>query len=227
MNYGFGGNIEESGEKEAVLDILENLEDPELNVFDVGAHQGAFSKFLLSNLDKEINIHAFEPSQHSFDQLSQNMSGNPHVKCHHLALGDKTGSLHLYSDRRGSSHSSLYPRDIVGFNPIEQVAVTTLADFCLENEIGKIHYLKIDAEGAELQILKGAADFVETGTIMNIQFEFGECNQDSRTYFKDFYRLLSPNYDLFLILKDGVVPVRNQSWRNEIFGTSNYLAVLR
>ena len=60
-----------------------------------------------------------------------------------------------------------------------------------------------------------------------IQFEFGGCNIDSRTYFQDFFYLLNDNYTIYRDLKNGLfeMPVYKETY--EIFITINFLAVAK
>ena len=58
-----------------------------------------------------------------------------------------------------------------------------------------------------------------------IQFEFGGCNIDYRTYFRDFYYLLKENYKIYRILKDGLFELKQYKESYEIFINVNYLAI--
>jgi hypothetical protein len=87
--------------------------------------------------------------------------------------------------------------------------------------------LKIDVEGHELNVLKGAAELLSSRRINFIQFEFGEADIDSRTYLRDFFDLLSDNYDFFRIVPHGLRPIGAYSSAHEVFATINYLAALR
>ena len=60
-----------------------------------------------------------------------------------------------------------------------------------------------------------------------IQFEFGSCNIDSKTYFQDFWYLLKDNYNIYRIVKDGITPIIKYKETSEIFTTINYLAELK
>jgi hypothetical protein len=50
-----------------------------------------------------------------------------------------------------------------------------------------IDLLKIDVEGHELSVLRGATKTMERGLIKVVQFEFGGCNLDTRTNLQDFF----------------------------------------
>jgi hypothetical protein len=75
--------------------------------------------------------------------------------------------------------------------------------------------------------LNGANQMLQLGKIDFIQFEFGGCNIDSRTFFRDFYHLLNEKYKIYRILKNDLIEINQYSEMNEIFITTNYLAELR
>ncbi len=68
---------------------------------------------------------------------------------------------------------------------------------------------------------------IEEKKIRFIQFEFGPCNIDSRTYFRDFYDLLNENYSLYRIAANGLRAITRYTTDCEVFATSNFLAELR
>ena len=70
------------------------------------------------------------------------------------------------------------------------------------NNIPKIDLLKLDCEGSELDILKGATNSLRTQKISYIQFEFEHSNLKQGITLADFQEVLV-NYDLFRILPDG------------------------
>lgn len=65
---------------------------------------------------------------------------------------------------------------------------------------------------------------IDSGNIDFIQFEFGGCNIDSRTYFQDFYYFLKDNYDIYRIVKNGLRKIDRYSETCEVFLNSNYIA---
>ena len=109
----------------------------------------------------------------------------------------------------------------------EEITVKRLDAFCREHKIDRIDLLKIDVEGGELSVLKGATEMLNAGAIHMIQFEFGPCHIDARVFFKDFFRLLSPRYHIYRVLRDGLKLVDKYREADEIFLTTNYLAVTK
>ena len=230
MNIGQGSDLNNSGELYIIKYIkgkIKNEENPVL--FDVGANIGKYTLLLNKYFDKKnIKIFSFEPSKKSFEELKLNAKEVKNLKIFNLGFGEKEYTATLFSDKEGSSLSSLYKRKLnhfgVKMENKEIVEVETIDNFCSKNSIGRIDFLKLDAEGNEFLILKGAGNMINSGKIDFIQFEFGGCNIDSKTYFQDFYYLLNPRYQIYRILKDGLFPIKKYRETNEIFLTTNYLA---
>jgi len=147
-----------------------------------------------------------------------------------IGFGEKEETRTLFTTEKGLGLASLYQRNLKEFgmemNIEEKVDIQTLDNFCKKNKIKKIDLLKIDVEGNELNVLKGAEKMINAGLIDYIQFEFG-CNVDSRTYFKDFFYLLNPKYEIYRVLKNGIYLIKEYKWTNEIFNAINYLAIRR
>jgi hypothetical protein len=85
--------------------------------------------------------------------------------------------------------------------------------------------LKIDVEGAELEVLKGAVGAIKAGKIDVIQFEFNEMNVVSRVFFRDFWHVLD-GYSFYRLLPFGLFPIRNyRTFFCELFAFQNIVAV--
>ena len=87
----------------------------------------------------------------------------------------------------------------------------------------------MDLEGHELFALNGATTALKLGYIKALSFEFGAGNVNSRTFFRDFWELLTPlGFELRRICPGGVtVPVREYYEDLEFFrGVSNYVGIL-
>src|SRR6185436_3522307 len=87
-----------------------------------------------------------------------------------------------------------------------------------------VDFLKIDTEGNELKVLKGAQSLLQKNAIRAIQFEFNEMNVVSRVFLRDFYDILA-GYTFYRLLPDGLLPLGRYSARNEIFAFQNIFAV--
>lgn len=232
LNYcGRGASVEVSGEKWVVQwfrNQWNRLEKP--IVFDIGANVGAYTRTFLSVFGEACSIYAFEPSEAVFNVLCANIS-SPSVHCFNLGFSDESRQASLYCDNRDSTVASVYLRDGeeygYQFVPSTTVQLVTLDEFCKANNIERINFLKMDVEGHELSVLQGGQNLLASGVIDVIQFEFGPCNMDSRTYFRDFYKLLRGQYDIYRVCQDGLYPIQNYTHLLEIFRASNFIAELR
>ncbi len=197
-------------------------------VLDIGANIGAYTETILKR-NPRANIIAFEPSQSALTELSERFAGNERVRIVPLALGNESAMRPLWSDSSGSPLASLTKRRLghfkIEFNDCEQVQVTTLDDWNLDARI-KPDLIKLDVEGHEFEILQGAQTTLKLAKV--VQFEFGGCNIDTRTFFQDFwYFFTESGFDLFRIAPSGAIRVSRYSEEDEYFRTTNYIAVRR
>ena len=172
-------------------------------VIDAGANKGEWSAELLKSkpiIEKLIMIEPQGIHVPSLQKLAGDSSSR--VVVEQLAIGAVPGELTLYSDDKGSGLASLYKRDLTHIELImsqqEVVQVTTLDALAEKYAVKHVTFLKLDLEGHELEALKGAKDLLKRKDIDAIMFEFGGCNIDSRTFFKDFWSLLVSQHQFSL-----------------------------
>lgn len=231
MNYGRGGSYRESGELH-VLEIVKQRFNDLRNfvIFDVGANIGGYAREAARILGPRAIIHAFEPSRKCFATFTEHTRGLPLV-ANNFGFSDRTCDDVLYSDHSDSDLASLYHRRLdhygISMANTENIHLTTIDEYCQEKKIDRIHFLKLDVEGHELNALKGAEHMLNEDRIDMIQFEFGGCNIDSRTFFQDFFYLLNDRYRIHRILRNGLMELPAYNEMQEIFITVNYLAINR
>lgn len=217
-----------SGEYHFLKEHLSGYQEP--TIFDVGANEGSYTKDILS-VNRNAQVFAFEPHPETYRRLSSNLAGINGVTTVNAACGSAPGRLVLYDHAglAGSGHASLHAGVIEEIHKDESnqniVNVIKLDSFATEHGISIIHLLKIDTEGHELEVLKGAANLLRENRIKAVQFEFNEMNVVSRVYFKDFCDLL-PNYKFHRMLRDGLVALGDYSpLRFELFAFQNIVAL--
>lgn len=187
-------------------------------VVDVGANIGVYSGEILK-INPNISIHAFEPDPAVCEELQK----LPLI-ANNFALGEQAETKTLHLTPR-STHNSFYPGES-GARPLS-VPVSTLDTYCAEHNLTHIDFLKVDVEGFEFFVLKGARGLLEKGAIEYVQFEFSGGTLLSRVFLKDFIDLFdSYGYDLYRIRANDVQFVDYFPDR-ERFTLTNYLAIKR
>jgi FkbM family methyltransferase len=232
MNIGSGTNYETSGEISVIKMIARNFSaDEKIVVFDVGANVGGYSKILNKYFPNKATIYLFEPSSSTFAKLKKNVGSNNRIVPINLGFSNKNEKRFLFSDQKESGLASVYHRRLnhlgIDMKHKELVQMTTIDKFCKENEIKRIHFLKIDVEGHEISVLEGAQKILSGKRIDYIQFEFGGCDIDSRTFLQDFFYLFGDDYHIHRIVKNGIYDLGAYKEYYECFVTTNYLAILK
>jgi len=135
-----------------VYDIHHIYEPGEI-VIDVGAHVGVFT---LKAAQRKAIVHAIEPHPDNFKMLVQNVTRNQlkNVICHECGLGEDEGQFKLWlHPNLSGSHSLRFKRE-----KWIAIKLMTLDSFMKEEDIDEVSLLKMDVEGAEPEVLRGAKD---------------------------------------------------------------------
>lgn len=146
-------------------------------VVDVGANIGYYTTLLAKLVGEEGRVFAFEPETNNYNLLLKNINTNDfnNVYTHNSAVGRKSGKLKLYKSREelcgrySNGMHRVYPSMFCVDEAIE-VDVVTLDEGIWADH--KISFVKIDAEGAELDILYGMKKILEQDHVSMI-LEYG------------------------------------------------------
>jgi len=205
------------------------LADQPRLLVDIGGNRGAYAQEFLKRFPGSI-VHIFEPSSYNINILKPLFSSVPGVNIVGSALSNKSGKLTLYADKPGSGLGSLSRRRLDHFGiqmkDEERVTVFRFDEYWkpFSSAYPVIDYVKIDVEGYELSVLEGFGDFLQQ--VKLIQFEFGGCNIDTRTFFQDFWHFFSGNnFSLYRIAPRGAIAVTAYKEADEFFSTTNYIAL--
>ncbi len=201
-------------------------------VIDAGANIGSWtSLFHKHAADRQGTIYALEP-QPAAAATIRALS----LRCCEvleLALGEQPGRATFYTSGPLDTTGSLFDRrDTYGrdrtYDSFE-VEVVRLDDFVQMRSLERIDFLKMDLEGAEYQVLKGAAECLRSRRIRALSFEFGTSNVNARVFFREIYDLLVGNgFVIFRVTPAGrLMPVSAYAEDYECFArTTTYFARL-
>jgi FkbM family methyltransferase len=203
--------------------------DHELIVFDVGANIGEWSMQLL-NISKERQnscLYAFEPVTSTMVMLQANLNAIEstwQVTPVQLALSETIGRTEIFVVRDGAGTNAIVPDPREAINRTELVQVSTVDDYCEANGIDEIGLLKVDAEGHDLFVLRGARRLLERKKIHVIQFEYNHRWVWSRvTLFNVFEYAESVGYRIGKVTPKGIEFYDVWHFELERFVEGNYL----
>lgn len=178
-------------------------------IFDVGANEGQTAiQFALAF--PKARIESFEPAKDTFRTLVKRTAWSKRIHCHPVALGSTCGTSMMMTD---TEFPFSFRLSDAGTEP---VTTTTVAQFCADHRIDDVNLLKIDTEGFDLEVLRGAQDLIRDQRIDLIQVEAGMNRENTlHVYFERFTRYLDEfEYRLFGIYdQTNEWPTRSQNLR--------------
>jgi FkbM family methyltransferase len=198
-------------------------------LFDVGANVAGWTENMLVRFEG-AQAFLFEPSPGCQAIIGEKkLARATLLPC---ALGDKPGQAPYYFSSATDGSASLHVRHDTPFSDLKYQAITvqvrTLDEIIESLKLSFVDFMKMDIEGHELYALRGAQQALAAGKIGALSFEFGCGNINSRTYFRDFWDLLTgAGFTLWRITPAGKeIPVSNYYEDQEYFrGATNYVAV--
>lgn len=223
------------------LDITKNLEydrltekifstvlKPGSNAIDIGCHKGEILD-LFFKYAPEGNHYAFEPLPSFFKNLIEKYK-NKSVTVYNFALSNKSGETEFTFVKNNPAYSGFIERDYDNKQvEIEKIKVemAVLDDIIPRSE--PIDLIKIDVEGAELQVLEGAVNTIKRCRPV-IVFEHGLGASDYyATTPQDVYEFLHDNCGLNLYtLKNftgNKVPITLKEFKDKFFTRKEYYFV--
>lgn len=147
-------------------------------VVDIGANEGQYANWL-RELGFAGEIHSFEPLPVTFRKLCTNAANDPRWHVHNMALGDEDAEADMHTSSDAAANSLLYPTaaQVSTCHPPswpdghERVTVRRLEGIWGELEIKdelRVH-MKVDVEGHELAVLRGAADLLPKIALVELE----------------------------------------------------------
>lgn len=172
-------------------------------IFDIGANIGQ-SVASYRCMFPGSQVHAFEPNPASYQKLSAVYGTTDGVVLQSLDLHEHSGKYPFYATLSTQAASLLKPSDrIISLNhkynfKLIHIQCSTFDEYCRQNGISSVHIVKIDVQGNELAVLKGAVESLnnEVVTLFYLEIVFVEA-YDSQTEMTDIFRLMG-NYGYVL-----------------------------
>jgi len=193
-------------------------------VFDVGANIGqTVSKW--SRFFPKAQYYCFEPVRATMETLKKNTARLKNVRYYQCALGAEKSQAEIALFDDSSLNSFINPMKETGKEK-EVVQIDTLDGICQSEGINFIDFLKIDTEGFDIEVLKGATSMLKDSRITFIQVEAGMIPQNKlHAPFQAFVDYLAPyGYILFGIYEQRLewTGEKRLSYSNPVFISEKY-----
>lgn len=208
---------------------LINRVAPKATVFiDVGANIGAWSKVFLSKMTGPPKGFLFEPSPLAVSYLNANFRQEIKdnlVEIIAAAVCEKSGTMDFYMEESAGETSSLISKHSRPQARKISVKTTTIDAEVEKRKLRFIDFLKIDAEGYDLHVLRGAENCLKDKTVGVIQFEYNHpWANSSSTLTSALDYLGKHDYKVCLLKRDGLYNF-NYDIYGEYFHYSNFVAI--
>ena len=203
------GSIEEyilkEGEyEEELLRIADNLIAPDTTIIDIGANIGFLSLYWAKKFNN-CQVFSYEPTGYAFECLktSKELNRLNNLKVFKLAAGDKSCQGEVYSPTEKTYNKGLgsinFNADIEGDKTYVKETIDIVS---LDEHIGQgknVSLIKIDVQGTEINVLKGALKLIEKdkpSIIVEIDDSYYERPLKNR---QTIEALFAANYDFYRI----------------------------
>jgi len=147
-------------------------------VVDIGANRGQWAEALLTVVQPQ-RMEVFEPNPEAFAALSQRLGGRPGVRLHSIGVGEERGELPLQVTDNSVFTSFLRPvQEIASHYGVSAVTVSKQVRVrvepldCVLLDSQPIDLLKIDVQGYEREVIRGARDCLTRTRAVLIEANF-------------------------------------------------------
>lgn len=200
-------------------------------ILDVGANIGEWTSRLrrrASQMGVAVQVHAFEPCSGTYEALVESVAAAGQggaVTTVRKACSSRCGKAVLEVVADGSGVNTL----VHGANRLpsraESVDLITIDAFCQASRIESITLMKVDAEGHDLEVLRGAFGMFQSRAIGVAQFEYNQKWVYARAFLRDCFDYLHPlGYELGKVTRRGIEFYDSWSPLLENFREVNYIA---
>lgn len=165
-NYRYLMGLHEPGTTLIVRQVLK----PGMVAVDVGAHIGYFTRLFAKLVGSAGRVIAFEPHPTSFAGLERNTRRYANVSLFNCAVSDRRMRASLYESLNSGGHSLFAASTRGAFVGVKNVEIVSLGDVLAGQ---KADLVKIDVEGAEIEVLDGMRTLVTASAAPNLVVE---CN---------------------------------------------------
>lgn len=178
--------------------------EEQLVVIDVGANEGQTARRVLAEFPL-ATVYCFEPAPETFNALRRNVADDPRIHLEPVACGSRVGSVDFHVTDNHWCSSVLAPSDLgkrfygewYRTKQIVKVPMTTLDTWMADRRVPRVDILKVDAQGYDLEVLRGATRMLASGVkAINCECQFAPEYEGCATFSQIDQFLVSQGYAL-------------------------------
>ena len=169
--------------------VIKMIESAGIKHFiDVGANAGDWTSLVIRNISNYESLVLYEPNKNYYERLLSLESSNSKIKFFPVAISNKEGFVNFRLDGVFSK---------IDESSMDTVKCINYKKIIKNHDINLPYFIKIDAEGSDLEILK---QFSQSGLCDKsfVQVEFGEAQKNNYTVLKDFLDVLPSHQGLIV-----------------------------
>jgi len=148
-----------------IVKLFNSIIKPGDTIVDVGANIGFYSLMFSKLVGIQGKVYSFEPDTYNFKRLHQATKSHKNILIKNAAVGGHSGSLEFYTSANKNVDHRAYAPDTYASK--YQVDCLCLDDFILH-----ANFLKLDVQGFEMAVYRGAKKLLESNPNIQIISEF-------------------------------------------------------
>lgn len=206
---------------------LQSVLAPHCSTFvDVGANVGDWLAGIAQiKSGRSWSALAFEPSRSAAELLRKRFDDDTHVGIIEAAVGDEPGTLTFFEEEGAGKGSSLVPAFNRKVGTQRAVRIATLDVELGQRNWRDIDFLKIDAEGYDMRVIRGASALFDAQHVGVVQFEYNRPWQLAGETLRGAYRFLEERgYEVYLLKREGLFRL-NYALYEEYYEYSNFVGI--
>lgn len=187
-------------------------------IIDVGANFGLMT-LPFAQLAPQGKVYSFEPTHYALEKLKRNISLNPElasritvINSFVSATSGENANIKAFSSWKVNNEKAevMHPTHLGAAKPTDGVGSITLNDFCRKENISRLDFIKIDTDGHEYEVLKGAEEVIAKYR-PDIIFELGLYVMTERgidfSFYGNYFKKL--NYRLYDEASKSLITLEN------------------
>ncbi len=206
--------------------LVRNVAPQISNFVDVGANVGNWASMVWA-LQPAARGLLLEPAESALKQLSVRFGEDSRATIVAAAVGAQEGVAEFFEDVGAGETSSLFVSHAPSGAIRRQVGVITLDAVCREHRLECVDLLKIDAEGYDFQVLRGAEGLLTQQRVAVLQFEYNQPWVNAGATLAAAHELLHRcGYQVYALQGSGLRPFEYARF-GEFFDYANFVALSR